>query len=248
MRSTVGPLPPAVYWRRRAVVLGALLLVAIVLFVSCSGGGDDANKRGAGKGGTAASQPPTPAPDQAGGSPEPETSFTDDNPPERPLPDPEDLQSGAPGGGPSGGTANGTNNNVTAPTDGSCADQDVSLVPLPAATTVKSGVPVQIKIKIKNVSTRACTRDLGAGAQELYLVQGARKFWSSDQCSTDRSANKVTMQPGAEYEFSITWNGRQSTTCAGGMPNGAAPPAGHYELRARLDRKLSDPVTLSVSA
>ena len=44
MRLTVGPLPPAVYWRRRAVVLGALLLVVIVLFVSCCGD-DDGNKR-----------------------------------------------------------------------------------------------------------------------------------------------------------------------------------------------------------
>ncbi|PWU56344.1 hypothetical protein DLE60_26410, partial [Micromonospora globispora] len=36
MRLTVGPLPPAVYWRRRAVVLGAGLLFLIVLLYSCS--------------------------------------------------------------------------------------------------------------------------------------------------------------------------------------------------------------------
>ena len=37
MRLTVGPLPPAVYWRRRAVVLGAGLLFLIVLLYSCTG-------------------------------------------------------------------------------------------------------------------------------------------------------------------------------------------------------------------
>ena len=57
MRTTVGPLPPAVYWRRRAVVLGAVLLVALLWFVSCGGEDDDGN-RGTG----ASSQAPTPAP------------------------------------------------------------------------------------------------------------------------------------------------------------------------------------------
>ena len=40
MRLTVGPLPPAVYWRRRAVVLGAGLLFLIVLLYSCDAAGD----------------------------------------------------------------------------------------------------------------------------------------------------------------------------------------------------------------
>ncbi|HEX7744092.1 MAG TPA: hypothetical protein VF462_02355, partial [Micromonosporaceae bacterium] len=39
MRLTVGPLPPAVYWRRRAVVLGAILLFVLVLMYSCLGSG-----------------------------------------------------------------------------------------------------------------------------------------------------------------------------------------------------------------
>jgi hypothetical protein len=43
MRSTVGPLPPAVYWRRRALVLGVLLLIVIALFVSCGGEDDGGN-------------------------------------------------------------------------------------------------------------------------------------------------------------------------------------------------------------
>src|ERR1044072_3056856 len=58
MRTTVSPLPSAVYWRRRAVVLGAVLLGIIVLFVSCSG--DDKNdKRDPG---AQSSQPGAPPP------------------------------------------------------------------------------------------------------------------------------------------------------------------------------------------
>lgn len=242
MRSTVGPLSPAVYWRRRAVVLGALLLVVILLFVSC-GGEDDSNKRGAGKG-TAASQVPIPEPEDSS-SPEVEPSFTDDKPAGPGAPDPGTT---GPGTAPSDGTATGTNNNVTAPGDGSCADQEIALTPSTESASVKRGTPVVFRIRIKNISTRTCTRDLGAGAQELYVDQGARKFWSSDTCSTNRSANVTTMQPGAEFEYKITWNGRQTTTCTGGTPAGQAPDAGQYALRARLDRKISEPVILTIAA
>ncbi len=246
MRTTVGPLPPTVYWRRRAVVLGAVLLAVILLFVSC-GGEDDGNNRGTG----ASSQAPTPAP--ASATPEEEPSFSDADPNGGPaLPDPEDLRSQQPA--PVTGTdpsapANTTGNdaNVTAQSAGACADTEISVTPVPATTSAKRGVPVVIKLKIKNISARACTRDLGAGAQELYLDQGARKYWSSDTCSADRSTNQVRMQPGAEYEFAVTWNGRQSSKCASALAAGPAPPPGRYELRGRLGTKVSEPAALAIA-
>ena len=239
MRSTVGPLPPAVYWRRRALVLGVLLLVVILSYVSCSGN-DDPGQRGTG----ASSQAPTPAP--ADSTPEDLPSFSDAQPGAGPsLPDPADLLSQQPGGQPSG---TGSNANVTAPADGSCADQEVSVIPVPAVTTAKRGTPVVIHLKIKNVSTRVCTRDLGAGAQELYLDQGARKYWSSDTCSADRSSNAQQMRPGSEFEYTVTWNGRQSSKCTAALAAGPAPPPGTYELRGRLGTKVSEPVALTIAA
>ena len=35
MRLTVGPLPPAVYWRRRSLVLGVALLVVFLIVQAC---------------------------------------------------------------------------------------------------------------------------------------------------------------------------------------------------------------------
>ena len=249
MRATVGSLPPAVYWRRRAVVLGALLLVVIVSFVACSGGDDD-KKRGAK--GTGASQFPTPAPE--GSEPEEEPSFSDALPGGGPsLPAPEDLKSpaapnGAPGTNPSQPSTTGNNANVTAQNGQACSDQEISVTPLPATNSVKRGATLLIRLKIKNISARTCTRDLGAGAQELYIDQGARKFWSSDTCSTDRSVNQVKMGAGIEYEYRGTWNGRQTTKCEAGMAGGQALPPGNYEIRARLGTKVSDPVALAVTA
>lgn len=231
-------------------MLGALLLLLIVFFVSCTGGdGDD--KRGKG---TGASQAPTPAPADSG-EPEEEPSFSDNAPNGGPsLPAPEDLDpqdpnpNPNPAANPSSPGSTGNNANVTAPAGGACADQEVSVTPLPAAATVKRGATLVIGIKIKNISTRPCTRDLGAGAQELYLDQGARKYWSSDTCSTDRSLNVIRMTPNTDYNFKITWNGRQTSKCAAALPAGPAPPPGQFELRARLGTKISDPVTLTVVA
>jgi hypothetical protein len=247
MRTTVGPLPPAVYWRRRAVVLGAVLLVALLWFVSC--GGEDDN--GTGNRGTgASSQAPTPAP--ATSTPEEEPSFSDAQPGAGPsLPAPEDLESPQPnpnpaGQPPSAGANTGNNANVTAPAGGGCADQEVSVTPVPAVTTARRGTPVVIRLKIKNIGTRTCTRDLGAGAQELYLDQGARKYWSSDTCSADRRSNPLQLRPGAEYEYTVTWNGRQTSKCTAALAAGPAPPPGTYELRGRLGTKVSEPVAMAI--
>jgi hypothetical protein len=234
------------------VVLGALLLVVVVLFVSC-GGEDNGNQRGTG----ASSTPPTPAP--ASSTPEDEPSFADPGPDGGPsLPDPGQIQSQEAGTGtgtgngadPSAGANNqtGNNANVTAPAGSGCADTEVSVTPVPAATAVKRGTPVVIKLKIKNISNRACSRDLGAGAQELYIDQGARKYWSSDTCSTDRSTNLQRLQPGAEFEYTVTWNGRQSSKCTARLAAGPAPIAGQYEIRGRLGTKVSEPVVLTIVA
>lgn len=229
------------------MVLGALLLVVIVLFVSCSGG-DDNDRRGSG----AASQAPTPS--SAPSTPEEEPSFSDAVPNGGPsLPDPADLESPGnpnpnPGADPSSGAGQtGNNANVTAPVDGSCADQEMSVTPVPASATAKRGSPLVIDLRIKNISARSCTRDLGAGAQELYIDQGARKYWSSDTCSADRSSNVQRLQPGAEFEYTVTWNGRQSSKCASALAAGPAPPPGRYEVRGRLGTKISEPVALTVA-
>jgi hypothetical protein len=251
MRSTVGPLPAAVYWRRRAVVLGAALLGIIFLFVSCSGGNDTKHGQG-----TAASHYPTPGP--ASSTPDETPSFTTGRPGGGPsLPQPGDLTGTAgPGTGATGGTGTGTgsgtgtgaNTNVTAPSGSTCTDAEISVVPAPAATAARRGTPLVIQLKIKNIGTRMCSRDLGAVAQELYIDLGAQKVWSSDTCSSANYSQVVTLSPGIERLYSITWNGRTTTKCQAGYAAGPAPAAGAYEVRGRLSTKISDPVALAIVA
>ena len=249
MRTTVGPLPAAVYWRRRAVVLGAVLLGIIVLFVSCSGG-DKNDQRGQGT----SSQLPTPAPDGGSSSPSPETSFLDGVPGgnTRSLPALGDLESQGTGDdegdtpttAATGGT--GQNTNVTAPADGSCADNEISVTAGLASTTVKRGASVDMTLTVKNIGTRTCNIDVGAGPQELYLDQGARKYWSSDTCSTDKSSNVRAFAPGDSRSSKVTWNGRQSSSCTASTASGPNPPPGQFDLRGRLGTLVSQPVVLTI--
>jgi hypothetical protein len=258
MRTTVGPLPAAVYWRRRAVVIGALLIAAIVLFVSCGGrGGDDKG------GGTAKSSAP------ASSSAEPDPSFTS-------LP-PGAGDPGPAAGGPSSGTANGdaqgtagqptganpqpgstggatgtgtgTGTNANAAGGTQCTDAEIALTAVPATTTVPRNTPVQLGVTIKNVSSRACSRDVGADLQELYIESGAQKIWSSDTCGNQHGSDVRQFPAGEAKNYGVSWNGLQSNKCdaASGKAAGAAPAAGQYQLRARLGFKVSEPVTITIT-
>jgi hypothetical protein len=253
MRTTVGSLPPAVYWRRRAVVLGAVLLGIIVLFVSCSGNDDKTDQRGKG---ASSSQLPTPAPAKTTASGEPSPSFLDGVPGGNgpSLPALGDLESTGPGDDGDGGApattaaGNGQNTNVTAPADGSCADTEMAVAPSVASTTVKRGAPVEITLTVKNIGTRTCGRDVGAGPQELYLDSGANKYWSSDTCNTDKSSDVRQFAPGATRSYKVTWNGRESSTCSGNAASGPAPPPGQFDLRARLGTMRSQAVVLTITS
>jgi hypothetical protein len=274
MRTTVGPLPSSVYWRRRAVVLGAALLGIIVLFVSCSGGDDNGSPRGKSASNSSSLPTPAPADGSAPEDDPSFVSPGSGGGPSLPDPGSlQSQQAGANGTGTgtngtgtngtgtngtgtngtgtngtgTNGTGNGsgTNTNVTAPTDGSCADTEMSVTPVPSSTTIQRGASVVLTIKIKNVGSRTCARDVGAGPQELYLDQGARKYWSSDDCNPATTNDVRQFAPGAERDYKITWNGRQSSSCSNGVAAGPNPPDGQFQLRARLGTLVSSPVVLT---
>lgn len=226
MRLTVGELPPSVYWRRRAVVLAAVLIVVLIISFSCSG--DDEPKKKPAANPTTTGQPTTTPP-----SPSAATVITPNaSDPSSGLP----LNPGNQGGGVTGAGATGE----------TCADTELLVVAAAENASVRQGVPVTFFIRIKNTSTRQCSRDLSAQAQELYLEQNQAKQWSSDACSNSTSSGDVrTMQPNIVHEFNVPWNGQGT---AQGCTNRQFVKAGTYQLRARLGNIISEPVTITVNA
>lgn len=235
MNLTVGPLPPAVYWRRRAIVLGGLLLV-VVLFVSmCSGSGG--TKSASGTPSTRPSATPSGAPSvlspvigvggDGGGQGNPTVT---------------ELASAPPGGGGPGGPATSAGGQQSGASP--CADSDISLTA--SVTSLAKGY--YLSMKVKNTSTRSCTRDLGSGPQTLQVVNtSGATIWTSDLCAAagrTPQPDMRTLGPGSEVVLPSSgkfyWDGTTGK-CSGGKDL----PAGAYQLIAKLDTKSSAPVPLT---
>jgi hypothetical protein len=239
MRLTVGPLPPAVYWRRRAVVLGALLIVVLALFYTFGG----TPKAPAGKQTTMDSTSPAAAtPDT---TPTVLTPIITDN---KPHQDPDDdappTAFTLPTNGPASPTAA-----AQAPASGPCADAEILVTASPASSKVPAGKPVDLTIKFRNVGKRSCNRDIGADAQELRLIDGEKVIWSSDDCNARHGSDVRKFAPDDTVAFTLTWNGRRSRSGTGATNCTTAPvPAiGTYALIGRLEGATSPPVALRLT-
>src|SRR5256885_9293450 len=182
MRLTVGPLPPAVYWRRRAVVFGILLVGVSLIVYQCSGPGATSAKN-------RVMTPTT-------GSPTPAASAT-----ATAGPGSGGLGDQGDGGttfGPASGSATptGSPQNVAAQS-GPCADDEISVAAAAEPPSVARAAFVKLTLKIKNISNRSCTRDVGADPQELYLQDAAKvKIWSSDTCAPLHGSDVRLFRPG----------------------------------------------------
>ncbi|MDG4822447.1 hypothetical protein O7635_11360 [Asanoa sp. WMMD1127] len=229
MRLTVGPLPPAVYWRRRAIVLGAAVVVIFLIVQSCSGG--DANSVGSGKNGKTSAPAATPTSDVTVLRPqvdptEPAPTEEEEPPPSNPAPR--------------------TGDAAPPPDDGSCTDAEMLITPVPEATSAPRGAVLAIRLRIKNTGKRTCNRDVGADQQELYIKKGAEKVWSSDTCGNVKGSDVQPFTPNFEREYRVDWNGKDVSKCADNLADGPVPAAGDYQVFGRLATKTSNPVKLTL--
>ena len=221
MRLTVGPLPPAVYWRRRAIVLGALVAVVALFVVRCgsdpSGAKDNTAGRTSPPPSTSASLQRPIVASQAGPS---GTSTPTGSAPTG--------QQAAPPGGAAAGPCTDAEIVVTAATEGNKSEYVV-------------GTPVKLLLSIKNISARSCSRDVGAAKQELRITQSNQKMWSSDDCApSGGSAIRTFAANETVDDFGVTWYGHSSNDCQ----NTPLPQPGEYQLVGRVDTKWSEPVKI----
>jgi hypothetical protein len=234
MNLTVGPLPPAVYWRRRAIVLGVVLLLVILLVSMCGGGSGNASKRNKGLTGSTRSSSPTPTrsvePPIIGGS-GPSAGASGG--------------AGAPGGAGTSATATPTASTAASVDPQLCTDAEIQLTP--SVQWVAGGnSPYQLDLKIKNVSTRSCKRDVGAGPQEMHITNSAGQIlWSSDYCQSGGGSDVRTFGPNIVSPFQLNWDGDgDGPGCA---DHGKLGP-GSYQIVAKVGTKVSAPVTFSITA
>ncbi len=213
--NPVGPEDPSIYWRRRAVVV---LVVSVVVWLAWMGVGA---ALGSSDDGAQAAQP-SPSPSfglsLAGGD------GVDPNAGDS------DLEAGAEGPVPSPG--------------GPCRDSDVVVSAQPDAASVAKGQGLGLTLTVGNAGSVACTRDVGAAANELTISADAALVWSSDHCNPSDAVNELLLEAGESWSTSMTWTGTTSTPgCAADQPQVAS---GDYDLVARNGAVESDPTPFTV--
>ncbi|EXG79397.1 hypothetical protein [Cryptosporangium arvum] len=236
MNWTVGPHPSSVYWRRRLLLLVPLLLVLLVAascLITSGSSGDKAQIAGVPKssaaspaGGASPTDPGESGVGSAGASPSQESPDSATAAPEAPE---------QPAGGSTSAAA-------------ACPDSALTVTAVPSDGAVRIGEFASMKLTVKNTSNAACRRDVGSNEQELKILSGPTKVWSSDDCSSraDASAAKVDRKivPGETLNYFIKWGGTSSSkNCVTGAP----VKPGKYQLVARLGTLESKPAAFTVS-
>lgn len=131
-------------------------------------------------------------------------------------------------------------------TAGPCADGDLRVTARTDATSYPAGQKPVLSLVVTNTGTAPCVRDLDAARQAVAVVrQPGDGLWGSNDCSPGDTDDVRTLQPGEEAVFSVRWSGRTSTPgCAGER---TAVPPGTYQLLARLDGIVSEPVPFTLA-
>ncbi|MCM6772838.1 hypothetical protein NDR87_05740 [Nocardia sp. CDC159] len=222
MLEPTGPLPPEIYWRRRLLAIAALvvalaLLIWLAVFL-LRGNGKSADKPAAATSSSAVAKP--------AGGPGTTASSTAETGTAKPAPTANATASGSPP---------------------QCPDQSLALKVTVAQPNYKSGEQPVFRIVITNISTAACSRDVGSGLQQVSVtsLDGQHRLWANTDCDQGGPADMRTLGGGQQAEFTLTWSGTTSQpSCAGER---VPVPPGGYAVVAQFGSVRSAPEPFNIA-
>jgi len=226
----VGPERPQVYWRRRfvALVLVALVVLALVLGVRellGDGSGAATNTAGSSSGQTAPEQA---GPDAAEEAAAEDAAAEDAAAEDAVAEDAPAADAEAPGEVPA------------------CTADQVTVAATADATAYPADATAKIGMTITNTGAEPCTMDVGSAALEMFVVSGADRIWSSDDCQATPESRVSTVAPGegGMLASSVEWPLQRS---AAGCAEGLDPlRPGTYQVQARAGEISSEPVVVQL--
>ncbi|MFC9968403.1 hypothetical protein ACFVH4_29605 [Nocardia ignorata] len=217
-----GPLPPEIYWRRRALAIGVIIValaIVVWLVTMVARGGDSSGSGAAASSTTVASTSQTSSATSSAAASSSVTSTS---------------------------AAASTTSAAPEPAAQPCSDQSLALKVTVNQPTYRVGDQPGFGTVITNISTTACSRDLGAGPQFLvYTLDGQRRLWASNDCTPDGPPEVKTLKAGEQLSYKGTWFGTTSQPqCAGER---LPVPAGAYMVVAQLGsiRSAAEPFNLA---
>ncbi|MFI5780046.1 hypothetical protein [Nocardia sp. NPDC051570] len=222
MLEPTGPLPPEIYWRRRLLAIAALvialaLLIWLAVFLTHKSGKDD-GKAAAATSSSAVAKPAATSGAAAAGTSESGTS-----------------------------TPSATANAAASGSPAQCPDQSLAVKVSVGQPNYKSGEQPVFHIVVTNISTAACTRDMGSGLQQVWVqsLDGQRRLWASTDCDQGGPADLRALGGGQQAEFTLTWSGTTSqANCAGER---VPVPPGGYAVVAQFGSVHSAPEPFNIA-
>jgi hypothetical protein len=103
----------------------------------------------------------------------------------------------------------------------------------------------RVHLVVRNIGSVTCQRDVGANEQELRVMSGTQRVWSSDDCQPLRGSSVRSLAPGGERVYTLTWSGKDSTPGCTQARKRVQP--GQYELVARLGTLMSPRTAFTIS-
>jgi len=152
-------------------------------------------------------------------------------------PDPTPSTSTSGSAKPSASTSSGT---------GNCKNNQIQVTASTDAASYQVGSTPRLRMRIQNISSSACKRDIGSKSNELIITSGNARVWSSDDCNPGGTSQVVTLKPDQSYSVDVTWLGRLSQK--GCPPNQPIAEAGTYKLVGRNGEVESQPAVFSLTA
>jgi hypothetical protein len=122
-----------------------------------------------------------------------------------------------------------------------CPDSAIAVTVATPKPSYKVGDTPQLILTVRNTSSRACLRDVGAQQEQIQIYSGDNRVWSSDDCYADNTKEVRLLQPSQTAVSTVTWSGWNSQPgCAGTRTRVGA---GTYRLIGLLGSLKSAAVT-----
>jgi len=124
-------------------------------------------------------------------------------------------------------------------TDDLCLDSDILVEASAEFPIYPVGSTPTLSLIITNIGTVECRRNVGPGANELWIEQNGDRLWSSDDCNPSDASDIISLKRGEEFITQLTWDGRTSATgCPSDQP---LVEAGEYQVLGRNSDVVSLP-------
>lgn len=126
-----------------------------------------------------------------------------------------------------------------------CFDNEIGLTAIASGPFAFGQQPV-IGMRVQNIGTVPCTRDVSASLQ-VFTVIGAdgSHIWSTTDCFPGQGTEVRTLAPGETLEYQVKWSG--TTSQPGCTGDRLAVPAGDYMLVAALSAVQSPPTVFQIT-